>query len=1121
VLNKNLLIFFILYFLLQPDQVRSQGMNTEFGQNIIQYREFDWSVFKTENFDVYYYTGGKELATYAARFSESQLGPLGKILDYRLSGRIDLVVSNSLSELKQSNISNPETQFNPGGTTHIKGNKIFVYFNGNHEDLNRQIKKGIAWVLVNEMLYGSTIQERVQNSALLNLPDWYVSGIVSYMGNEWSVEMDNSLKDQVRSSKKLNFNQMVYADAAFTGHTVWKYLVERYGERAIPNILYLTRITRNLENAFYFVLGFGINTVVKDWTIYYRNIYSREDDNRNLPPSPLSLDKNLSKLPVTEVKLSKDGNQLAFVTHDNGKYKVRIYQMQTGKLQTVLKGGFRSAHAADYSFPLLDWDPVYGMLSAIYEKNGKIFLTTFDLEKKENTHTELTKFDKVTSFDYSDNGRTLVLSAIRKGQSDLYTLDMGSKRERQLTNDLADDLYPRFTNNSTFIIFSSNRNNDTIGPPGSEFYIQGSRLDIFIFDYLSGEKALHRLTRTPHIDETWPLQYNKEYYAWLTEQNGVINRDAGSFTTLFDKHRVILHYKDTLRLSDTLMLDSLQHPGSSFTYKDSVYMLGDHIASIDTIAVYKDIIKTFPLTDYSRNIQAHESSLSAGRQIDLIFYAKAWHISVQPLLRPDEVEQKHIFRHLTRYRLKTGYGTDSSYITGSNIPLHLRMRLKPSTDIKEPDTVVKSTVPYTFLTDFSPPPSSWPGKKKEEKISTVEINPGNSKPYTFSFSPQYIVTQVDNSVINTYYQPYRPLGKPFFNPGIYAQLKISITDLMQDYRVTGGFRIAANLSGGTDYFFSFESLKKRLDHKVSLFRQSRFMQEENSFLRTITSEIRLTEKYSFNTNSSLRGNVFYRADKTMFLVTDVINAGKVDQQAHRVGGKLEYIFDNTLPLGLNLWQGTRAKVFAETFRSISGGAPLSIAGLDIRHYLKVHRQVIWANRLAASTSFGGSRVLFTLGGVDNWVFPSTEKNSEVNAQVNYVFQSLATNMRGFSQSIRNGSSYAVFNSELRIPVFTWLSGHPVRSDVLRNFMIVPFIDAGTAWNGPNPYSDQNDFNKTVMDFRSVTVELTNLKSPFVAGYGVGLRMKLLSYYFRTDLAYGIEDGEERKPVLYLSVCTDF
>src|SRR5262249_25084467 len=141
--------------------------------------------------------------------------------------------------------------------------------------------------------------------------------------------------------------------------------------------------------------------------------------------------------------------------------------------------------------------------------------------------------------------------------------------------------------------------------------------------------------------------------------------------------------------------------------------------------------------------------------------------------------------------------------------------------------------------------------------------------------------------------------------------------------------------------------------------------------------------------------------------------------------EFEFVYDNTLPTGLNLYNGTRLKLFGEFFRELDQEkVTVKVIGLDIRNYLKIHRQIIWANRLSASTSWGKDKIIYYMGGVDNWMAPIFNLSTPIDYSQNYVFQTLAAPMRGFYQNIRNGNSFALINSELRIPIFTYLLNTP-------------------------------------------------------------------------------------------------
>jgi outer membrane protein assembly factor BamA len=195
--------------------------------------------------------------------------------------------------------------------------------------------------------------------------------------------------------------------------------------------------------------------------------------------------------------------------------------------------------------------------------------------------------------------------------------------------------------------------------------------------------------------------------------------------------------------------------------------------------------------------------------------------------------------------------------------------------------------------------------------------------------------------------------------------------------------------------------------------------------------------------------------------------------------------------------------------------------MDIRNYQRVHRTLVWANRFAASTSFGSNKLLYYMGGVDNWLFPTYNITTPVAFDQNYAFQTLATNMRGFPQNIRNGNSFFVYNTELRWPVFRYLFNRPIRSDFINNFQLVLFGDVGTAWTGTSPWSEDNQLSTQYIYRNPLFIKVEMQKDPLVEGFGFGARTRLFGYFLRGDLAWGVEDGRIGKPIFYFSLSLDF
>ncbi len=285
----------------------------------------------------------------------------------------------------------------------------------------------------------------------------------------------------------------------------------------------------------------------------------------------------------------------------------------------------------------------------------------------------------------------------------------------------------------------------------------------------------------------------------------------------------------------------------------------------------------------------------------------------------------------------------------------------------------------------------------------------------------------------------------------------------------------------------------------------------------------------FSQITALKATLIMRYDKQTYLSIDRNSLQAPDVHKIWAGIKFDYIFDNTISKGINLYNGTRYKIFGEYYYQINKSkTDLFVLGADFRHYQKIHRDLIFASRFAASTSFGNNKLIYYLGGVDNWTNFSQNTPTfiplneiPINENEDYAYQAVATNLRGFPQNIRNGNSFALINTELRLPVVKYFSNYPLNSSFWSNLQVVGFFDVGTAWSGWTPYSDDNAYGKDIIERGPIVITLDTERDPIVAGYGFGVRAMLFGYFARFDWAWGIEDQQITQRIFYFSLSLDF
>jgi len=1075
------------------------GSQLNFGKNRVQFTDRFWSFMRFEKFDTYFYLNGKELAVYTAKYADKYLKEIEKKLEYTLEDKIQFIIYNKFSELQESNIGLiQDVNYNIGGMTHIVGTKVFLYYNGSHTDFEKQIRAGMAQVIIDEMMYGGKITSMIKNSALMSMPAWYSQGLVSYISEEWSADIDNYVKDGILRGDYKRYNSLSGNDAIYAGHSIWKYVADKYGPSAIANIVYLSKVSRNVESGFLYVLGVSFKNLAKEWLAYYEQMYRDGDQGRQNYQETALLKKFKKNYVYGNIKISPDAKYAAYTTNYMGQYRVWLFDFEKNKTRKILQRECRLDEKVDYSFPLLAWHPTGKMLAIIIETKGKNMMYSYMMDEKKFEKQQLFNLEKILDLSFSQNGKMIVFSGVVQGQTDIYVYNVAAHTYEPITKDIYDDLNPRFANNSTEIIFSSNRPDDTIRYDVLT-YLESERdtithllpyTDIFIYDYKTKSRLLKRLTNTPHTNEIMPLPYDSRFYSYLSDENGIYNRYLA-------------------RIDST-------------------------ISYIDTATHYRYYTTSFATTDYSRNILQHDISPAAKKSAEVIFSDGRHRLFVNDLpqakdfkkMTPANTFNRTIFLN----NLQQEARGDNSLINTEEIEILKNKKTK--TKPKKPANVLVDQLnnePDTGAVDinnyvFSGEQKSLTATDQDSlglKFKKTFTLPRQQN-YNVEYSINQLVGQIDFNYLNTSYQQFTGGGSPvYLNPGFNVFFQLGVIDLLEDYRISGGISLSLSFDNN-EFFIGFENLKKRLDHGFFYYRQANTGTNGYSLIKLRSNSLFYVMKWPFSRVLAIKGTVLGRYDKMIYASTDYYNLQIPDVHEFWTGAKAELVFDNTQYKAINIYYGWRWKIFGEYYQKLDKKFNnLVVLGMDFRHYQKIHRTFIWANRLAASTSFGNNKLVYYMGGVDTWIIPRFNNENQVSQTQNYAYQTLATNMRGFVQNVRNGPTFAVINSELRFPIVRYFSKKPLKDNLFTNLQIVGFGDIGTAWTGLNPYSDENVITRQIVQQGPITVTLIKKRDPIIGGFGFGLRTKLLGYFIRADYAWGVENGLLQKPVFYISLSTDF
>lgn len=1092
--------------------VMAQTNTVEFGRSRIQYKQFKWRYFQTANFNTYFNQGGLNLGKYVTQVAEQELPLLEKSMDYALRRRLNIVVYNNFNEMKQSNIGIGLQWQNTGGITKLVGNKMIVYYDGDHNRLRIQIREGIARVIVENMLFGDDVGEMAGNAVLLNLPKWFTDGYIAYAAESWNANLDNELKQLLRTGRYQKFNQLIGEHPTLAGHAFWYYIQQQFGMDAPSYLLYISRIDRSLKRASQQVLHKSFKQVCSDFLMF--NIRRYEADNRGRRQSTrgtVVTTQFNDKADHYRIHPSPRNRNYAMVEFKHGLTRVLLYQ-GFFKPTVLWKGGVRQLKTeADPDYPKLAWDPQGTRLAMLYSEKGSLRLTLYDLVTKTRITIPVPKeFQAVNSFQYMLDPNTILLSAVKNGQTDLFTYNMSTFKVDQLTNDVYDELDPSFVGlvGKSGIIFSSNRPSPEA--TSADTVLPHDRYNIFLlsnWDKPEG-RQITQLTDLKQGDARFPMGYSDTYFTFVGDQNGIANRYAGFFRsqtagldTLYYIGADILHNPDKPELDSMLTAYGSQQA-------DSVKMM----------MLTKDSTYVFPLTNYADGIS---ESYVAGTKEVISETARRGDYSRTYELKVDDrtLARRNVNTPLTSYR-RYQLHEDS---VQNGLPTYFE---------KPRDTARKTGNFFQSEFGYQAPDTNLIIRQNLAltRPHTGTLATAKLLPYHLKFASDYLIAQLDNSVLVDRYQKFMGGGGPIYlQQPFNGLIQVGVSDLMEDIKFTGAFRFPSDFNG-SEYYFAYQNLRHYVDWKVFYYRKTDRVGYVNSPEegKLKTNLYQVTATIPIDPVRSVRVSLGYRSDETVGLANDPqsLPAKSPYDAVQRYGvSRVEYVYDNTINPAINIWNGLRWKTYIEMFPQLNKSTTYKKGftfnyGFDGRYYLPIYKNFIWATRVAGDFSWGTRKVLYYLGGVDNWLSPKYDNNTTVNQDANYAYQTLAENLRGYKQNIKNGNNVLLMNTELRLPVFATFIDQPIGSDFIRNFQITSFADIGTAWNESLSlkHSSYTTYGQTPV---YVQIKANNL-GPFVGGYGFGARTTIAGYFLRLDAAWPMANGVfAGKPMWYVALGVDF
>lgn len=492
-----------------------------FGKNKVQYESFDWSVIRTEHFDIYYYKEERQAALDAARAAERSYAYLSEVLDYKFKQKIPVLLYASHNDFQQTNaIQSYLSEGTQGVTESLKG-RVILPITGSYGQFLHVLTHELVHAFQFDILLAEDASDVVRR---FNPPLWFMEGMAEYL----SVGMDNItrmwMRDAVLNNTLLSIPDMNFvADIRVyrMGQAIWYYVGERYGKEVVGRIFKTARASGDLNRAFQTHTGLNLAKLSQRWQKDSRVRYlpddvvlQKPDDVAQPLTDPCVECTSINIVPA----ISPDGQNLAYIGSEDFSLHMLLRDLQDAETEKIVRSGSsQSYETLRYFNTSMNWSPDGTRFSFVSKagKNDAIYIV--DARTKEVI--KKLSFKNLTGMaapSWSPDGDRLVFTGIKGGISDLYIVNADGSGLQQISDDRYAYLHPQWSPDGQHVAFTTDR-----GPNTDLDNLIFGQYNIAIYDLESGESELLTETGGNHLNPVW--SENGRELLFLSDLSGIPN----------------------------------------------------------------------------------------------------------------------------------------------------------------------------------------------------------------------------------------------------------------------------------------------------------------------------------------------------------------------------------------------------------------------------------------------------------------------------------------------------------------------------------------------------------------------------------------------------------------------
>ncbi|HSG00458.1 MAG TPA: hypothetical protein VLA20_04970, partial [Vicinamibacterales bacterium] len=263
-----------------------------FGKNRVRYDQFNWYIYKTDHFDIFYYPDLEPHLERIAAYAESAYQQISADLKHDLAGRVPMILFATQSEFQLQNISGGELPEGVLAFAEPERNRMVLPIDEPPDQLYRLITHELTHVFEFDIIPRGLLGT--------NLPLWMDEGLANFMAGYWNVLDLMQVRDAAISDSIPRMSQFETAPLSgritySLGHATFEFIRDTWGMEGLRQFLFSLRksVVGGSQNAYEEALKVTpeefddqFDRYLKDRFRPFRDKERPADYSRNLAPSP-------------------------------------------------------------------------------------------------------------------------------------------------------------------------------------------------------------------------------------------------------------------------------------------------------------------------------------------------------------------------------------------------------------------------------------------------------------------------------------------------------------------------------------------------------------------------------------------------------------------------------------------------------------------------------------------------------------------------------------------------------------------------------------------------------------------------------------------------------------------